>query len=147
VRSVIPCLCSLPTEPSPESHHLGDYVCAGGTDILKFDKNSMIYSVSYSNFRGLVAFFRGLSPPKPSWRREWLPTDVYFKNCVTKPCQLGLRRFGCSAVITTSHFRRFCDEQLYSVQPLPSCTTISINALFNKSVNHNHIQRYRLPLR
>jgi len=23
--------------------------------------------------------------------------------------------------------------------PMPNCTTISINALFNKSVNHNHI--------
>jgi len=36
-------------------------------------------------------------------------------------------------------FDGYCDEQLYSVQPLSSCTTISINALFNKSVNHNHI--------
>jgi len=26
VRSVIPCLCSLPTEPSPEGLQLGDYV-------------------------------------------------------------------------------------------------------------------------
>jgi len=40
VRIVIPCLCSLPTEPSPEGLQLGDYVCAGGTDILKFDKKS-----------------------------------------------------------------------------------------------------------
>ena len=29
-----------------------------------------------------------------------------------------------------------CAEQLYSVQPLPICTSISINALFNKSPNH-----------
>jgi len=29
VHSVIPCLYSLPTEPSPEDLHLGDYVCAG----------------------------------------------------------------------------------------------------------------------
>jgi len=27
-----------------------------------------------------------------------------------------------------------CVEQLYSVQPLPSCTTISIYSLFNKSL-------------
>jgi len=40
VYSVIPCLCSWPTEPSPEILQLGDYVCAGGTDILKFDKKS-----------------------------------------------------------------------------------------------------------
>jgi len=30
VHSVIPCLCSLPTEPSPAGFRLGDYVCAGG---------------------------------------------------------------------------------------------------------------------
>jgi len=40
LHSVIPCLCSLPTEPSPEGLQLGEYVCAGGTDILKFDKKS-----------------------------------------------------------------------------------------------------------
>jgi len=39
-HSVIPCLCSLPTEPSPEGLQLGDCICAGGTDILKFDKKS-----------------------------------------------------------------------------------------------------------
>jgi len=41
VHSVISCLCLLPTESSPESLQLGDYVCVcGGTDILKFDKKS-----------------------------------------------------------------------------------------------------------
>jgi len=29
VHSAIPCLCSLPTEPSPEGLQLGDYVSAG----------------------------------------------------------------------------------------------------------------------
>jgi len=38
--NIIPCLCSLPTEPSPEGLQLGDYVCAEGTNILKFDKKS-----------------------------------------------------------------------------------------------------------
>ena len=32
-------------------------------------------------------------------------------------------------------------------RPMPSYITISINALVNKSVNHNHIWTYRLPLR
>jgi len=59
VYSVIPCLCSLPTEPSPEGLQLGDYVCAGRTDILKSDKKTLIYSVSYLNFGGLVAFLWG----------------------------------------------------------------------------------------
>jgi len=30
VHSVIPCLCSLPIAPSPESLQLGDRICAGG---------------------------------------------------------------------------------------------------------------------
>jgi len=59
VHRVIPCLCSLPTEPSPEGLQLGDYVCAGGTGILKFDKNPLIYNVSYLNFGGLTAFLGG----------------------------------------------------------------------------------------
>ena len=43
VHSVIPSLCSLPTEPSPEGFQLGDYVCAG--------------SVAYAeNFHGGVWF-------------------------------------------------------------------------------------------
>jgi len=44
-------------------------------------------------------------------------------------------------------FDGYYDEQLFSVHPLPSCTTISNKALFNKSVDRNHIQTYRLPLR
>ena len=63
VLSVIPCLFSLPTEPSPEGLQLVDYVCAGGTDILKFDKNPLIYNGSYFNFGGLVAFL-GAKPTK-----------------------------------------------------------------------------------
>ena len=30
MHSVIPCLFSLPTEPSSEGLQVGDYVCAGG---------------------------------------------------------------------------------------------------------------------
>jgi len=30
VHTVIPCLRSLPTEPSPDGLQFGDYVCAGG---------------------------------------------------------------------------------------------------------------------
>jgi len=39
VHSVIPCLCSLPTESSIEGLQLGDFLCRG-TDLLKFDKKS-----------------------------------------------------------------------------------------------------------
>jgi len=59
VHSVIPCLCSLPTEPSPEGLQLGDYVCAGGLTFYNLTKNLLVYSVSYFNFWGLVAFWGG----------------------------------------------------------------------------------------
>jgi len=36
----------------------------------------------------------------------WLPTDVYFENCISKPCQVGHLPFQCSAVITTSYVRQ-----------------------------------------
>ena len=57
VHSVIPCLCSLSTKSSPEGLQLGDRICAKGTDILKFEKKSDFYSVSYFNFGGFVAFW------------------------------------------------------------------------------------------
>jgi len=41
VHSAIPCLCALPTEPSPIGLQLGDFTfMQGGFDILKFDKKS-----------------------------------------------------------------------------------------------------------
>jgi len=40
-------------------------VCAGGLDILKFDKNQLVYSVPIS-IRELRALFGGISPPKPT---------------------------------------------------------------------------------
>jgi len=39
-------------------------------------KNPLIYSVSYFNFGGFLAFWGA----KPPWRRDWLPTNVYFEN-------------------------------------------------------------------
>jgi len=40
VHSVIPCLCSLPTEPSPEGLQLGTLRLCRGIDILKLNKKS-----------------------------------------------------------------------------------------------------------
>jgi len=42
VHSVIPCLCSLPTESSPEGLQLGDYVRAGGLTFKNLTKNPLI---------------------------------------------------------------------------------------------------------
>jgi len=127
----------------------------------------------------------------------WLTPDVYFENCITKPCQMGhtpfqarnqggarnpprkcfappgemfwtsfktighsskilgpsqksLRPSCCPKLVTGLRlldaqqwlqrltFDGNCVKQFYSVQPLPSSTTISINALFNKSITYNH---------
>jgi len=52
------------------------------------------------------SFVWGTKSANAPWRLDWLPLDVYFENCITKPCQVGHRPFGCSAVITTSYVRR-----------------------------------------
>jgi len=103
VHNVIPCLCSLPTEPSPEGFQLGDYVCAGGTDILKFDKNPLIYSVSYFNFGVLVACL-GSKPTKDPVATGLVTNRRLFRKLYYQIMPAGL--FGCSAMITTSYVRR-----------------------------------------
>jgi len=31
----------------------------------------------------------GAKPTKAHlWQRNWLPRDIYFKKCITKPCQI-----------------------------------------------------------
>jgi len=30
---------------------------------------------------------------KTQWRQDWWATDVYFENCITKPCQEGHRPY------------------------------------------------------
>jgi len=41
---------------------------------------------------GLEGFFGWAKPTKvPLWQRDWLPTDIYFENCITKPWQVGHR--------------------------------------------------------
>jgi len=54
-------------------------------------KNPLIYSVSYFTL-GLGVCF-------------WLPTDICFENCITKPCQVGHRPFECPPLITINVLR------------------------------------------
>jgi len=49
-HSVIPCLCSLPTEPSPEGLQLGNFTFVQGELIFS---NPLIYSVSHITLGGL----------------------------------------------------------------------------------------------
>ena len=47
------------------------------------------FIVFHSSIWGAWKFvWWGLSPPNPLWRQNWLPRDIYFKNCITKPCQI-----------------------------------------------------------
>jgi len=62
--------------------------------------------VFHISILGSCSFVWGDKPAKSPWRRDWLPRDVYFENRITKPCQLGHRLFGCSAVTATSYVRR-----------------------------------------
>ena len=58
MHSVIPCSCSLPTEPSPEGLQLGGlYVCAGGLTFYNVTTNPLIYSVSHVTLGVLEALF------------------------------------------------------------------------------------------
>jgi len=57
-------------------------------------KNPPIYSVSCFTLGGLELFW-GAKSTNPPERRDWLPTDVYFKNCITKPSQVRHRPLGC----------------------------------------------------
>jgi len=59
------------------------------------------------HIRRTWSFVWGLSPQIARVDgTAWLPTEVYFENCITKPCQVGHTPFGCPAVITTSYVRR-----------------------------------------
>ena len=63
-------LLGIGTELSPESLQWGAYVCVGGLDILKFDKNSTDLKCFIFQFWGLGVLFGGISPPKTPWRRD-----------------------------------------------------------------------------
>jgi len=102
VHGVIPCLCSLPTEP----FNWRTLCLCRGVDILKFDRKSTELSCFILAERG--ALFGGAKPTESprGYGITRFPPDVYFENCITKPCQVGHTPFGCSAVITTSYVRR-----------------------------------------
>jgi len=141
VHNVIPCLCSLPTEPSPEGLQLGDYVCAGGTDILKFDKKHWFIVFHISHW-GDWSFVCRAKPTKALHGDGTGYQQISISKTVLGLPNHASRDIGllnAQQWLQCLTFDGYCDEYLCSVQPLPSCTTIAINALFNKSVNHNHI--------
>jgi len=64
----------------------------------------------------------------------------YKQPSISKTVLPNHARWDISLVNFQQWLQRFtfdgnCAEQLYSVQPLPSCTSISINAFYNKSLN------------
>jgi len=81
----------------------------------------------------------GLNPPKS--RGEWTgyhQTSIS-KTVLPKHVRWDIGILDAQQWLLRLTFDGNCVEQLYSAQPLPSCTTISI-ILFDKTLNHNHIQ-------
>jgi len=110
---------------SPLQNLIGHHICLPLIDPSHLQLHRLvwcnIYSASYfKNWR----FVWGTKPP---WRQDWWATDVYFENCVTKPCQVGHRPYfdaqRWSQLLT---FDGKWVEQLHSVQPMPSCTVVLI---------------------
>jgi len=133
VHSVIPCLCSLPTEPSP-GLQLGDFTFVQGELIFS---NPLIYSVSHW---GAWSFVWG---PKPTQDPRSNMTG-YQQTSISKTVLPNQARWDIGLLDAQQWLQSVtidgnCVEQLYSLQPLRSCTTVSINALFNISLHHNRI--------
>jgi len=70
-------------------------------------KNPLIYSASYFNFGGFVAFL-GVKPTKAPVPTGLVTNRRLFRKLYyqTMPA-VTIRPFGCSAVIRTSYVRRF----------------------------------------
>jgi len=61
------------------------------------------------------------------------------KTVLPNHARLDIGLLDAQARLQRLTFGGNCVEQLYSVQPLPSCATVSDNVLFNKSLNNSHI--------
>ena len=123
VRSV--CLCSLPTGPSPEGLQLGTLRLCRGIDILKFDKKST--DLWCFTLRGLGALFGELRPVATGLvTNRRLFRKLYE---LSNHARWDISFWMLSIALQRLTFDGNWVEQLYSVQPLPNCTTISINAL------------------
>jgi len=130
------CLCSLPTESSPENLLLGDFAFVqGGLTSSNFANHPLIYSVSHFTL-GDWSFVCGAKPTKPPVATGLVANSRLFQKLYyqTMPWwDIGL--LDAQQWLQSLTLDGNCVAQLYSVQPLPSFTTISINALFNKRFN------------
>ena len=111
-----------------------------GVGILKFDKKSTdMYCFTFHIGRLESLFGGGISPPKPYGDCTGYHQTSISKTVLPKHVRWDIGILDAQQWLLRLTFDGNCVEQLYSAQPLPSCTTISIT-LFNKSLNHNHIQ-------
>jgi len=63
-------------------------LCKGGLT-FKFDKNALIYSVSYFNLGCLELCLGGLSLPNPPWRRDWFQHMLNYSRHSWKSCTIS----------------------------------------------------------
>jgi len=133
VHSVIPCLCLLPPA-SPEGLQLGNYVCAEGTDIIKFDKTSTDLSCFISQFMGFVAFWEA-KPIKVPVATGLVTNRCLFRKLYYQSMPAGTKAFCMlssdynvlsSTVIATNNFIQCTHCQ--AEQPI-RLTLFSIKAL------------------
>jgi len=131
VHSDILCLCTLPTEPSPEGLQLGSSRLCRGVGILKFDKKStelkcfisMIYSASYFK----------------NWKFVW--------GSKPRGDRTGEQQTSISKTVLPNHAKDIGLILMLSgdYNFLPS--TVSWTTLFSGSITKLYNLTYHLPLR
>jgi len=100
-----PCLCSLPTEPSPEGLQLGDFTFVQrGIDTLNLTKIHLFMVVTFHI--GACSFVWGAKPTKALLGDGTVTNRRPFRKLYYQTMSGGTQAFGCSAVITTSYVRR-----------------------------------------
>jgi len=113
--------------------------CRGGWHSKIWQKIHWYILFHISHWEAWIFVWGALSPPKP--RGDWTgyhQTSIS-KTVLPKHVRWDIGILDAQQWLLRLTFDGNYVEQLYSAQPLPSCTTISIT-LFNKSLNHNHIQ-------
>jgi len=81
----------------------------------------------------------GLSPSIPQWRRAWLPTDVCFENCITKPLAYGGGGH-CAMALTSDPKNKKCINSFGSVY-------CQYSAVYTKMFNFRRITLFCLEKR
>ena len=86
-----------------------------GLTLLNLTKNPLIYSVSYFNFGGLVAFLGGLRPPNPRGDETGYQKMSVSKTVLPNHAGWDIGLLDAQQWLKRLTFDGYCDEELYSV--------------------------------